>query len=52
MKKILVLGSAGQIGHPLCESLRKLNYEVVEFDIFNNSLEDLREKDVLDKILP
>lgn len=52
MKKILVLGSAGQIGLPLCDKLKELNYEVVEFDIVNNSIEDLRKKDVLDKILP
>jgi nucleoside-diphosphate-sugar epimerase len=52
MKKILVLGSSGQIGRPLCNTLRELNYEVVEFDIMNSSLEDLRKKDVLDEVLP
>jgi len=52
MKKILVLGSDGQIGRPLCDMLRKLQYEVFEFDIVSSPLQDLREKDVLDKILP
>ena len=52
MKNILVLGSSGQIGSPLCDTLRKLNYEVVEFDIVNNPTQDLRKKDILDKILP
>ena len=43
MKKILVLGSSGQIGSELCEFL-KLNYKVYKFDIENSQNEDLRIK--------
>jgi len=50
--KILVLGSDGQIGAPLTKYLRKLNHDVVEFDIYSNVENDLRKKDVLDEILP
>ena len=41
-KKILVLGSSGQIGGHLIKRLRALDYEVIEFDIQNKRLEDLR----------
>lgn len=50
--RILVLGSAGQVGQPLVEMLNEKNYEVVEFDIFTNKEQDLRKKDILDSILP
>ncbi len=40
--KYLVLGSAGQIGYPLVNFLKERNYEVLEFDIEDDSLEDLR----------
>ena len=40
--KYLVLGSAGQIGVPLCEHLRKSGHTVCEFDIEDSSLQDLR----------
>jgi len=41
MKKILVLGSSGQIGAYLTEYLRSKNYEVIEFDVVNGEDEDL-----------
>lgn len=41
MKKILVLGSSGQIGDYLTEYLRKKGHEVSEFDIVNGEEEDL-----------
>jgi nucleoside-diphosphate-sugar epimerase len=52
MKNILVLGSAGQIGLSMVQQLKKENYNVVEFDIFNNSNQDLRVENALDDILP
>ena len=33
IKKVLVLGSSGQIGGFLVKFLQKKNYEVIEFDI-------------------
>lgn len=42
MKKILVLGSSGQVGAYLCEFLKGQNYEVLEFDLAHDSKEDLR----------
>lgn len=42
MKTILVLGSSGQVGAYLCEFLRKAGYEVYEFDVANESQQDLR----------
>jgi len=42
IKKVLVLGSAGQIGKPLTESLRQHGYEVFEFDIKNSLIQDIR----------
>jgi len=50
-KKILVLGSSGQVGISLCNFLRKKNYEVVEFDIVKSIDEDLRINEILDSIL-
>ena len=44
MKKILILGSAGQVGHHLLLHLRNKNYTVYEFDIVNSKKEDLRVK--------
>ncbi len=41
--KILVLGSAGQIGQPTCEFLRKNGHEVLEYDIVYGCEQDLRE---------
>ena len=40
--KYLVLGSAGQIGVPLCEYLRQKGHTVFEFDVEVNPIEDLR----------
>ena len=42
MKKILILGSSGQIGSHLLNFLKKKNYKVYEFDLVNNNSEDLR----------
>ena len=42
MKKILILGSSGQIGNHLCHFLRSLDYDVFEFDLVNGSNQDLR----------
>ena len=39
--KILILGSAGQIGAYLSEYLINKNYEVIEFDIVNDQKQDL-----------
>ena len=44
MKKILILGSAGQVGHHLLLYLRNKNYIVYEFDIVNTKKQDLRVK--------
>jgi nucleoside-diphosphate-sugar epimerase len=41
-KKILILGSAGQIGSHLLEYLKKKNFITYEFDIANNKKQDLR----------
>jgi nucleoside-diphosphate-sugar epimerase len=41
MKKILILGSSGQIGAYLTEYLRKKGHEVFEFDIINDEEQDL-----------
>ncbi len=38
----LVLGSAGQIGSPLCNYLRSQGHNVFGFDILNGENEDLR----------
>ena len=40
--KYLVLGSAGQIGDCLCSFLKNKGLDVLEFDIVNNQLQDLR----------
>jgi nucleoside-diphosphate-sugar epimerase len=40
--KYLVLGSAGQIGVPLCQYLKSIGHEVLTFDIVNSIDEDLR----------
>jgi nucleoside-diphosphate-sugar epimerase len=42
MKKILILGSEGQIGAQLKSYLRDKNYNILNFDIVNNKYEDLR----------
>jgi nucleoside-diphosphate-sugar epimerase len=42
LKKILVLGSEGQIGKHLCYFLKKKNYKVYEADLVKSSLHDLR----------
>jgi nucleoside-diphosphate-sugar epimerase len=42
MKKILILGSRGQIGSHLLNFLKNKNYKVYEFDLVNNKSEDLR----------
>ncbi|MFA6049694.1 MAG: NAD(P)-dependent oxidoreductase [Candidatus Paceibacterota bacterium] len=41
--KYLVLGSAGQIGAPLCKFLKKKGHQVIEVDIVNDDIhQDLR----------
>ena len=40
--KILILGSSGQVGSNLISYLKIRNYEVAEFDIVNDSKQDLR----------
>lgn len=40
--KILVLGSAGQVGAPTCKYLREQGHEVFEYDVKDNQLQDLR----------
>jgi nucleoside-diphosphate-sugar epimerase len=42
MKKILILGSRGQIGSHLLNFLKNKNYKTYEFDLMNNKSEDLR----------
>jgi len=42
--KYLVLGSSGQVGYPLTNYLRSNNYEVLEFDLVEDELQDLRIK--------
>jgi nucleoside-diphosphate-sugar epimerase len=49
--KILVLGSAGQIGKPLVKYLKNKNHEVVEFDIVDSYENDLRVESILEKII-
>ena len=46
----LVLGSAGQIGKPLCEYLESLNHSVVKFDIVDGEHYDLRKQNALNDI--
>ena len=41
-KKILILGSSGQIGAYLTEYFKKKNYDVREFDIVNGVEQDIR----------
>lgn len=48
--RVLVLGSDGQIGKPLCDYLR--GCEVVEFDNYSNPVLDLRIPGILDKLMP
>jgi len=43
----LVLGSEGQIGHPLCDYLKRMGHEAAGFDIASNSEEDLRHNGAL-----
>lgn len=40
--RVLVLGSAGQIGSRLCKVLRESKHEVFEYDIATNRSQDLR----------
>ena len=47
MKKILILGSAGQIGLHLKEYLGEKNYKVFNFDIVDGKSNDLRKKNNL-----
>jgi len=49
--KYLVLGSSGQIGLELCKFLKKEGHEVVEFDIVDNNVQDLRIPNVLDDLI-
>ena len=41
-KNILILGSSGQIGHHLCQYLKKEKYKVFKFDILDGKKYDLR----------
>ena len=53
MKKILILGSEGQIGSHLKKFLKKKNYNVFEFDLVRSKKEDLRlnqNKNLISKI--
>lgn len=53
MKKILILGSEGQIGSHLKKFLKKKNYNVFEFDLVRSKKEDLRlnqNKNLINKI--
>jgi nucleoside-diphosphate-sugar epimerase len=50
MKRILILGSSGQVGAALTKHLSK-KYHVEEFDIVNNNSQDLRNRFVLDNLL-
>ena len=42
-KNVLVLGSSGQIGLPLCETLIRSGYSVTRFDIEESDSHDLRQ---------
>jgi nucleoside-diphosphate-sugar epimerase len=48
MKTILVLGSAGQVGSHLSRYLRLKGYKVLEFDIKNSPVQDLRRSQMKD----
>lgn len=50
-KKILVLGSSGQVGSDLCDFLSKKEYDVVKFDIVENESNDLRIENILDNVI-
>ena len=53
MKKILILGSEGQIGSHLKKFLKEKKYNVSEFDLVRSKKEDLRlnkNKNLIDKI--
>lgn len=41
-KKVLILGSAGQVGAHLKDYLRNKNYSVLEFDLATSKFQDLR----------
>ena len=41
-KKVLILGSSGQIGAYLTEYLKKKDYDVREFDVINGEHQDMR----------
>ena len=41
MKKILILGSSGQVGAYLTDYLRDKGNEILEFDITNGSDQDM-----------
>lgn len=49
--KYLILGSSGQVGYELTNYLREVGHDVVEFDIENNSNQDLRVPNILDSHL-
>jgi nucleoside-diphosphate-sugar epimerase len=48
MKTILVLGSAGQVGSHLSRYLKLKGYKVLEFDIKNSPVQDLRRSQMKD----
>lgn len=49
--KYLVLGSEGQIGKELCNFLINSGHEVIEFDIVNSPLQDLRLENSLEGVI-
>lgn len=49
--KCLVLGSAGQIGSALCDYLKEKGHEVIEYDIVNSPVTDLRIQGNLDALM-
>lgn len=53
MKNILILGSSGQIGLELTKFLKSKDYNVFEFDIVEDELEDLRihNNEILEKYI-
>ena len=49
--KYLILGSAGQIGEPLCGYLKSNGHEVITFDIVDSKKQDLRYQDALQEAI-
>lgn len=49
--KYLVLGSSGQIGLELCKFLKNGGHEIIEFDIVDDELQDLRIPNIIDDLI-